>query len=267
MSTNYTLSYSDKSEGWPSFYSFIPDFMIGMNSYFYSFKNGNLYRHNTNSNRNEYYGVDGSTAPSTITSVLAPRPIIDVKLFKTLTYESNAAWSATNLQTDLSDGSPASIDASYFVQKEGEWFSFIRTNTGTVNFLERSTNGIGNNTNVDSTVAALTVVSFANAIGNIISVGDNLYAYPAAPVAGDVPVLAGQIKAIDNTSPNFSITIDTTIAGAVVPAVGAFMISVKEAVAESHGARGYYMEFTLSNNNTTPVELFTVGSDVMKSYP
>jgi hypothetical protein len=265
MSLNYTLSYSDKSEGWPSFYSFIPDFMIGMNSYFYSFKNGNLYRHNTNANRNEYYGIDGSLAPSTITSVIAPRPIIDVKLFKTLTYESNAAWGATSLLTDLSDGSPASIDASYFVQKEGEWFSFIRTNTGTVNFLERSTNGIGNNTNVNSAVPALTVVSFANPTGSIVSVGDNLYAYPAAPVAGDVPVLAGEIKAIDNTSPNFSITIDT--GGAVVPATGAFMIGVKEAVAESHGARGYYMEFTLSNNNTTPVELFTVGSDVMKSYP
>ena len=88
-------------------------------------------------------------APSTITSVIAPRPVVDVKLFKTLTYESNAAWTATNLQTDLTDGSPASIPATYFVQKEGEWFSFIRTNAGTVNFLERSANGIANNTAVD----------------------------------------------------------------------------------------------------------------------
>ena len=77
MSTNYTLSYSDKSEGWPSFYSFIPDFMIGMNSYFYTFQNGNLYRHNTGADRNNYYG---QFSPSTITSVLAPRPIVDIKL-------------------------------------------------------------------------------------------------------------------------------------------------------------------------------------------
>jgi hypothetical protein len=27
------------------------------------------------------------------------------------------------------------------------------------------------------------------------------------------------------------------------------------------------MEFTLTNGNTSPVELFSVGSDVMKSYP
>ena len=253
MSTEYTLSYSDKSEGWPSFYSFIPDFMIGMNSYFYTFKNGNLYRHNTNDNRNEYYGVSGALAPSTITSVIAPRPVVDVKLIKTLTYET--------------DGSPASIPATYFVQKEGEWFSFIRTNAGTVNFLERSANGIANNTAVDSTVAAATVVSFANPTGSILSIGDNLFAYPAAPVPGDTPTLAGEITAIDNTAPNFSITIDTTIGGAVVPAVGAFMINVKNSVAESHGARGYYMEFKLSNNDITPVELFTVGSQVMKSFP
>ena len=264
MSTNYTLSYSDKSEGWPSFYSFIPEFMIGMNSYFYTFQNGNLYRHNTGADRNTYYG---QFSPSTITSVLAPRPIVDIKLFKTLTYESNAAWAATSLLTDLTDGSPASIARNFFEQKEGEWYSFIRTNTGTVNFLERSTNGIGNNTNVDNTVPALTVVSFANPTGSIISIGDNLYAYPAAPAPTDVPVLAGRVEAIDNTAPDFSITIDTTIAGAVLPATGAFMINVKEAVAESHGARGYYMEFTLSNSDTTPVELFTVGSNVMKSYP
>jgi len=267
MPTEYTLSYSDKSEGWPSFYSFIPDFMIGMNSYFYTFKNGNLYRHNTNTNRNEYYGVSGALAPSTITSVIAPRPVVDVKLFKTLTYESNAAWGATSLLTDLTDGSPASIPATYFVQKEGEWFSFIRTNAGTVNFLERSANGIANNTTVDATTPAATIVSFASPTGSIISIGDSLFAYPANPIATDVPVFAGTITAIDNTAPDFSITIDTTVAGATAPSNGEFMINVKDAVAESHGARGYYLEFKLSNNDTTPVELFTVGSQVMKSFP
>ena len=34
-----------------------------------------------------------------------------------------------------------------------------------------------------------------------------------------------------------------------------------------HDERGYFMEFTLSNNDTTPVELFSVGSSVMKSFP
>ena len=54
---NYTLSYSESAQGWPSFYSFIPDYMLGMNNYFYTFKGGNLYRHNVNETRNNFYGT------------------------------------------------------------------------------------------------------------------------------------------------------------------------------------------------------------------
>ena len=52
----YTLSYNKDSSaildrqgtgGWPSFYSYYPEFMIGMNSYFYSFSGGKRQRHNT----------------------------------------------------------------------------------------------------------------------------------------------------------------------------------------------------------------------------
>jgi len=32
-----TLTYSETSKGWPSFYSFIPEKTIGMNNYLYSF--------------------------------------------------------------------------------------------------------------------------------------------------------------------------------------------------------------------------------------
>jgi hypothetical protein len=53
----YTLTYSEGVEGWASFYSFLPDWMIGMNNYFYTFKGGNLYRHNVNNTRNNFYGV------------------------------------------------------------------------------------------------------------------------------------------------------------------------------------------------------------------
>ena len=44
-------------------------------------------------------------------------------------------------------------------------------------------------------------------------------------------------------------------------------MSIKNPVAESHGARGYFMQFKLENDSTDPVELFSVGSSVMKSNP
>lgn len=253
---NYTLTYSHSSEGWPSFYSFYPEFMIGMNSYFYSFSGGNLWRHNTNNNRNTYYG---SFTPASITSVISPRPVVDIKLFKTLTYESNQAWACTALSTDITDGNPGSMLATYFEQKEGEWFSFIRTNAGTIDWRQRSANGIGDNSGVAGPAAA-TVISFASSPGNIISIGDTVY------FDSTNPTLGGVVTAIDNTAPDYSITIDTT-AGGTAPAGGDFIMYIKNSVAESHGARGYYLEFTLTNSDVTPVELFSVGSSVMKSYP
>ena len=43
-----TLTYSETSQGFPSFYSYQPESILGMNNYLYTFNGGNLYRHNTN---------------------------------------------------------------------------------------------------------------------------------------------------------------------------------------------------------------------------
>ena len=53
MPQNYTLTYSETVKGWPSFYSYFPEMIKGMNQYLYTFKGGNLYRHNTGSIRNQ----------------------------------------------------------------------------------------------------------------------------------------------------------------------------------------------------------------------
>jgi hypothetical protein len=44
-------------------------------------------------------------------------------------------------------------------------------------------------------------------------------------------------------------------------------VYLKDPVAESFGMLGYYLEFTLTNSNTTATELFSVNSQVFKSYP
>jgi len=272
---NYTLSYNTDSTGrmesqpmggWPSFYSYFPDYMIGMNSYFYSFSAGNLWRHNTNETRNSYYGA---TYSSTITSVFNPQPSTNIKLFKTLSYESTttvvdtneARWACTELTTDLTDGRPGSMLETYFEQKEGEWFSFIRTNVGTVNWSMRSANGIGACSAVTGAASA-TLIEFTIFPGSIVSIGDLIYAVTldGAGTATTAPVLAGAITAVGPLSVTVNVT-DT------VPTVGKYIMSIKNSQAESHGARGYYLQFKLENDSTSPVEMYSVGSSVMKSYP
>ncbi len=276
-----TLSYSEDSKGWPSFYSYLPDYMIGMNGYFYSFgpatnddgsvSGGNLYRHNVNETRNNYYGVQYD---STITGVLNIEPKT-IKLFKTMSYESDDRWACTSLITDLGSGS---MLATYFEQKEGEWFTFLRETEGTRDYRDRSVNGIGSAGQVFG-APTVTIITFTVNVGSIVSVGDYIYSTPLTgtpPVATGAPIYVGQVTEINAISGTFNantLSIDPAIpepgtgVTGVAPAQGDFIFYFKDVVAESHGARGYFMQFKLENTSTTPVELFAVGSSVMKSYP
>ena len=276
-----TLSYSEDSKGWPSFYSYLPDYMIGMNGYFYSFgpttnddgsvSGGNLYRHNVNETRNNYYGVQYD---STITGVLNIEPKT-IKLFKTMSYESDDRWACTSLITDLGSGS---MLATYFEQKEGEWFTFLRETEGTRDYRDRSVNGIGSAGQVFG-APTVTIITFTVNVGSIVSVGDYIYSTPLTgtpPVATGAPIYVGQVTEINAISGTFNantLSIDPAIpepgtgVTGVAPAQGDFIFYFKDVVAESHGARGYFMQFKLENVNTAAVELFAVGSSVMKSYP
>jgi len=262
IETLQTLSYSDSSKGWPSFYTYFPDYMIGMNSFFYSFKGGNLFRHNTNPLRNNYYGVQGI---STITSVFNPKPTLDIKLFKTLSLESDDSWTVDNLSTDLNTGSMAS---GYFEQKEGEWFTYIRSNAGAVDWKLRSAQGIGIAKEVTGNLSER-VIEFAEPIGNIVNIGDLLYVSTNSNGIYSNPKIAAPILSRTSNTLTVDVSIDTPPQNPLPenPLKDSAILVYKNSIAESHGVLGYYMEFTLTNANTSPVELFSVGSDIMKSYP
>lgn len=246
-----TLSYSPAVKGWPSFYSFIPEYTQGMNNYLYTFNNGQLYRHNTNPLRNNFYGVQYNT---TIKSVFNKGPL-ENKLFKTLILESDAPWSAT-LATDLPQ--VGSIADTYFEKKEGNYFAFIRFLETDINLLMRYANGIADVVTVDAAAPTATTLTFASSvnIGSIISIGDMVYYGSTPTLGGVVTALTGQV-----------VTIDTTITGASAPSDGDFILYVKNTVAESHGVLGHYCEYELTNTSTSKVELFSVGSESMKSFP
>jgi hypothetical protein len=262
----YTLAYSEKVKGWTSFYSFIPDWMIGMNNYFYTFKGGNLYRHNVNSLRNNFYGEPYS---STLQTVFNDVPLQN-KLFKTLNIEGDDAWAAT-MQTDIQ--TTGYIEYPWFEKKEGSWFAFVR-NSGTVPALTdeyalRSLNGVGRSASITGPAGAL-VINFSIAplvaIGSIASIGDYLY-YALPPYT--TPVLCGEITGITQDYPagdNFFV-VDTTSGGAIPPIQTPYFLYIKSSVAESHGVLGHYCVVNLENDNTSKVELFAIESEVMKSYP
>ena len=273
--TNYTLTYDNGVKGFPSFYSYYADWMIGMNNYFYSFKGGNIYRHNTNPIRNRYYGVNYD---SVMQSVFNDMPL-ENKLFKTINLEGDDSW-GTILTSNLQDD--GFIESDWYSKKEGSYFAFIRNNGATPatvsEYALRSLNGIGTSANIVVT-GVTTTVSFPMTmpIGNIISVGstgnddgDMLYyggVNPIDPTLLD-PILLGRVIQVNQNFPAGinEIVVDNTI-GTVAPSTTEYILYIKNSVVESHGILGHYGVITLTNSNTEKVELFSVESEVMKSFP
>lgn len=275
----YTLTYSPSVDGWPSFYSYYPDWMIGMNNYFYTFKGGNLYRHNVNPLRNIFYydwwlalgDEDSAFTNTSLTSVFNDIPL-ENKLFKTINLEGDAKWE-TDLYSDLQY--TGFIQQAWFEKKEQAFFAFIR-NSGTIpanttEYALRSLNGIGRSVNTTVGVGTTTIdfsISPLVAMDSILSVGD--YVYFGLPPLYDTPNFAGVVTNIIRNYPAGinRLIIDTTDpAVAPIPIVDPYFLYIKNSVAESHGILGHYCVFNLSNDSTDKVELFAVQSELMKSFP
>jgi hypothetical protein len=239
----YTVSYSDLSKGWTSFWSYEPEWMIGMNSSFYTWKNGELYQHNSNSRRNSFYGVDYESSIQTIFN----QEYAAAKMFKSIAIDSTTSWEA-DIVTDLSTGH---MDRSYFTEKEGMWYAYIRRlDTENYDTKAISTQGIGS---LGSYLSL--VLTFTFNIGSGISTGDKIY-----KISAGVLVLFGIVSSHTSNT----ITLSST---AVTPVVGDVIVYVKNSQVESYGARGYYMDLILTNNDITETEIFAVTSNAFISKP
>lgn len=240
----YTLTYDEKVKGWTSFYSYIPDMMVNMNNEFYSFKDGQLYVHNkSEGNRNTFYGQSYNTELEFVAND-APS---EVKIFKTIEIEGDSKeWDVT-VATDIESGH---VNKADFENKEGFKYSYIRRNASDeVNTELLSVQGVGNLSSSSSNT-----YSFAS-VPNNISIGDVLYFS-----SGGSYTKIGVISAKNNTT-------ITTASSLSTPSNGDFIFVAKNSVAESYGLKGYYASIRLTNNGTSPIEVFAVNSEVSKSFP
>ncbi len=260
---DYTLTYSEGSKGFPSFYSYYPDYMIGMNNYFYTFKGGQLYRHNTNDIHNRYYE---NTYNSIIKTVINQAPL-ENKLFKTINLESTDAWSA-NLSSDV--GSQLGlISSTDFEKKEGNYFAYIRNEgvdaTNNVfsesDYKSRTLRGLGTSISAGSSYFQ---VNGENS--SLVNIGDLVY---VKQLANNYLFYVGKIATIVYTLASNITTYTIAPAGGTPPMAGMMMFTTKNTTAESTGLMGHYCELTLTLPSTVtgPSELFAVESETMKSYP
>jgi len=277
MNAPLTISYSDDVQGWTSFWTFMPEYMIYANNNFYSFKAGNLYLHNdSGAGRTVYYpGTVFQTSPFCSISTLFNDNPFEVKMFNTLGIQSTIAWNAT-VSTDIIGGQ---IDDTWFSSKEGDYFGNIRRNQNpsgalltNMSQLDDSLSiriiGVGAVLNAGTTPPG-PIQAYVR-IDNLydpnlsvldVSAPDQLYVYNS--VNGNL-TFVGNIYSVDNVSNPEPIIYLSSIG--TLPNAGDNVLVIKESIAESYGARGYFMDVTLTHNSTSSVELFQISSSAFKSF-
>jgi len=95
-SANITLGYDESNNGWTSRYSYIPELIGNLDGDFYTFKNGQLYKHNTNALHNNFYGTQYA---SFVDIIFNQNPSAN-KNFLTINYEGSETWNINNVTTD-----------------------------------------------------------------------------------------------------------------------------------------------------------------------
>ena len=251
-----TLTFDEFNNAWTSFHSYEPEWMASLGNNFFTFKNGNLYVHESdNVPRTQFYGTSYGVNV-TFTSNQSPS---DVKLFKALMLESNSDKWYAEIDSSQESGIIGAENNLKFVDKEDFKYGYIRRlDSDKLNFNEMSIVGIGE---LQSLNAGTHTYTFSSSIINQINTngpdglgGDELYFNDGA---------TKRIGVIDSASLN-----SVTLTGSEnVPSVGDFCFVVKNASAESYGLRGYHATIKLTNKSTDFVELFASNSEVVKSAP
>src|SRR5690606_27948311 len=85
-----------------SYISFEPDFMTNLLGSLYSFKNGVVWKHNENSRRNSFYGVDHD---SVITFIFNPEPKL-IKNLHNIKINGNRCWDLIDIKVESHQGKP-----------------------------------------------------------------------------------------------------------------------------------------------------------------
>ena len=98
-----TLTFSERVQGWNTFYTYRPDLIFSLKNNYFTTKEGSLYIHyDSLTNANEFYGVSNQ---SSITFIFNPSPSIN-KNFKTINYEGSNGWQVDSFVTDAANIRP-----------------------------------------------------------------------------------------------------------------------------------------------------------------
>tara|TARA_R110002074_G_scaffold189465_6_gene355275 strand:- start:2210 stop:6154 length:3945 start_codon:yes stop_codon:yes gene_type:complete len=246
---SYTVGYDNAVKGYTSFYSFEPQWMGGLNNNFYTFSNGQLYKHYDEDNpvRNNFYGVNYD---STVKLIVNQEPSL-IKVVKNIMLEGNKSW-ATVIKSYINDETTSvtesTLTTSEYLNKEGKLHAYVRRNELLGDFTAKNAFGLGEIQSIASTT-----LTMKDTIHSSLSIGDSIYNASAS--------LVGVVTAINKS--NLSITLSSV--GSL--SANDFILGLKDGRVEGSEIRGYNFEIDLTDSTNTRTELYAVGTNLFKSNP
>lgn len=275
-----SFSFKEDSDGWSTKLSYAPEAAVSLNNKYYSYKNGELWKHtdkddsNNDVPRANFYGTQQDTS---VVTLINDQPSL-IKNFKTVSYEGDTGW-LCEVETDQNTGfvktstkgkwgdnddvtlvTPVSSTAT---DKEGKYYGWIRGNalnpaTDSTAGKEFAMQGLGTaaTTPFDSTTQTQTI-TFTGDINVSLQVGDIIYFVDASE--SNAVTRLGPVTAISGT------TVKATYTTGFKPVADDFIFFVKDNELNTSGIIGYFAKLTFSTSGTGKNELFAVGSEIFIS--
>lgn len=236
-----TIAYSTTKEFWMTRYSFIPEMYAHIHNRFFSFEAGQMYRHNVNTTRNNFYG---NQFTSTIDVVSKQSPSM-VKAYTAMSIEGNDTWSGTVENVTQT----TNITEAMFEEKEGMYYTNIPRG-----IAANASDSIGTERVVLGVVASQAnsnkEITFTSRISNLpFGLGDQVKA-----ITGSAE--AATNKSIESIKDRKTIVVDEDPGNLV----GSTLLALSSDVINGEVLRDYYAKFKLVNDNTSAIELYGVNA-------
>ena len=139
--TPETISFSEPKNRYESFYSFLPEMYGKIGNQVIAFKDGALWLQDTNSIRNNFFGVQYGSKLRKVFNRFSEM----VNTFLNMTLRGNKAWECDPIIIPPSDNNPigmqSRIKAANFKSKEGVWYADFKKDLNTPNTTDPIVNG------------------------------------------------------------------------------------------------------------------------------
>lgn len=246
VTDSFNAEYSTSDRVWTTTYSFDPERVDSVHAHMYSFKNGKIYKHSSDADRNTWYGEATEASVIEVISNEAPSAI---KTFESLSIESTKPWSVTVSTRTQS----AVVNSASLVEKESFYYGYIHGATSSYGSTITSVSSTSEFFSLGAASAAST--------GATVTFNTDL-SYVAMPLGSVSTLYKVNGSQLDSQSV-YPVSVSgnsVTFSGNVAVLTGNEFVVVANSSVEGDQIRDYYAKLRLTTTTSEPLELFAVNS-------